>query len=159
MCRLLVLAQVLSEGNGAVIDALSRENGTGTLLTHLTCVWRLLPVLETRDSDVPPRPTGALLKLEPYEHKYPYDWRTKKPVITRATSQWFASVANFRDAAVDAIDGVQWVPETGRRRITPMVAGRSDWCVAHTFEVARFVFLILASAHAGMMPSIGRRRT
>jgi isoleucyl-tRNA synthetase len=39
---------------------------------------------------------GVLLKEESYEHKYPYDWRTKKPTIFRATSQWFASVAGFR---------------------------------------------------------------
>jgi isoleucyl-tRNA synthetase len=39
---------------------------------------------------------GALLKEEAYEHKYPYDWRTKKPTIFRATSQWFASVEGFR---------------------------------------------------------------
>jgi isoleucyl-tRNA synthetase len=47
--------------------------------------------------------SGALLKEEPYEHKYPYDWRTKKPTIFRATSQWFASVAGFRDVALQAI--------------------------------------------------------
>ena len=40
---------------------------------------------------------GALLKEEPYGHKYPYDWRTKKPTIFRATDQWFASVQSFRD--------------------------------------------------------------
>jgi isoleucyl-tRNA synthetase len=49
---------------------------------------------------------GALLLKEPYPHKYPYDWRTKKPTIFRATDQWFASVAGFRDAAMAAIDEV-----------------------------------------------------
>jgi isoleucyl-tRNA synthetase len=46
---------------------------------------------------------GALLKHEPYVHKYPYDWRTKKPTIFRATEQWFASVEGFRDEALSAI--------------------------------------------------------
>lgn len=44
------------------------------------------------------------------EHKYPYDWRTKKPTIFRATEQWFASVEGFRPAAMDAIGQVKWVP-------------------------------------------------
>lgn len=44
------------------------------------------------------------------EHKYPYDWRTDKPTIFRATEQWFASVDGFRDAALEAIKQVKWVP-------------------------------------------------
>jgi len=44
------------------------------------------------------------------EHKYPYDWRTKKPTIFRATEQWFASVEGFREASMDAIGRVKWVP-------------------------------------------------
>lgn len=49
---------------------------------------------------------GGLLAKEAYEHKYPYDWRTKKPTIFRATDQWFASVDQFRDSALDAIEKV-----------------------------------------------------
>lgn len=73
---------------------------------------------------------GALLKEEPYVHKYPYDWRTKKPVIFRATEQWFASVEGFRDAALKAIQEVRWIPEQGENRITAMVSERSDWCIS-----------------------------
>ncbi|MBL1177307.1 isoleucine--tRNA ligase [Pantanalinema sp. GBBB05] len=73
---------------------------------------------------------GALLKEEPYVHKYPYDWRTKKPTIFRATEQWFASVAGFRDEALKAIAAVTWIPAQGENRITPMVAERSDWCIS-----------------------------
>ncbi|MDA0867488.1 MAG: class I tRNA ligase family protein, partial [Cyanobacteria bacterium] len=51
--------------------------------------------------------SGALLKEEPYQHKYPYDWRTKKPTIFRATEQWFASVEGFRAAALEAIAQVE----------------------------------------------------
>ncbi|MBW4418051.1 MAG: isoleucine--tRNA ligase [Myxacorys californica WJT36-NPBG1] len=74
--------------------------------------------------------TGSLLKEEPYVHKYPYDWRTKKPTIFRATEQWFASVEGFRDEALSAIAGVKWIPEQGENRITSMVAERSDWCIS-----------------------------
>ena len=49
---------------------------------------------------------GSLLKAEDYGHKYPYDWRTKKPTIFRATDQWFASVEGFRDMALEAVDSV-----------------------------------------------------
>lgn len=73
---------------------------------------------------------GVLLKEEPYSHKYPYDWRTKKPTIFRATSQWFASVEGFRGEALGAIAGVSWVPAVGQNRITAMTEGRSDWCIS-----------------------------
>jgi isoleucyl-tRNA synthetase len=73
---------------------------------------------------------GSLLKEEPYVHKYPYDWRTKKPTIFRATEQWFASVEGFRDAALKAIREVKWIPAQGENRITAMVSERSDWCIS-----------------------------
>lgn len=72
----------------------------------------------------------SLLKEEPYQHKYPYDWRTKKPTIFRATEQWFASVEGFRDQALKSISEVQWIPAQGENRITSMVAERSDWCIS-----------------------------
>lgn len=73
---------------------------------------------------------GALLKEEAYRHKYPYDWRTKKPTIFRATEQWFASVEGFREEALKAIKDVNWIPAQGENRITSMVADRSDWCIS-----------------------------
>ncbi|MGB1621274.1 MAG: isoleucine--tRNA ligase [Synechococcus sp.] len=73
---------------------------------------------------------GALLKQEAYGHRYPYDWRTKKPTIFRATEQWFASVEGFRQQALDAIDQVTWTPASGRNRIEAMVKERGDWCIS-----------------------------
>lgn len=73
---------------------------------------------------------GALLKEEAYIHKYPYDWRTKKPVILRATEQWFASVEGFREEALKAITSVNWIPAQGENRIMAMVSERSDWCIS-----------------------------
>jgi isoleucyl-tRNA synthetase len=74
--------------------------------------------------------TGLLLKQERYEHRYPYDWRTKKPTIFRATEQWFASVEGFRTAALEAIAQVEWLPASGRNRIEAMVSERGDWCIS-----------------------------
>ncbi len=76
------------------------------------------------------RAAGVLLLEEDYAHKYPYDWRTKKPTIFRATDQWFASVEGFRGAALEAIEGVTWTPASGRNRITAMTEGRADWCIS-----------------------------
>ncbi|MDY6785327.1 MAG: isoleucine--tRNA ligase [Cyanobacteriota bacterium] len=73
---------------------------------------------------------NSLLLEEAYVHKYPYDWRTKKPTIFRATEQWFASVEGFRDAALEAIESVQWIPAQGENRIVSMVADRADWCIS-----------------------------
>ena len=74
--------------------------------------------------------TGSLIQSEDYSHKYPYDWRTKKPTIFRSTDQWFASVEGFRDNALDAVDTVRWVPDVGKNRITSFVSGRGDWCIS-----------------------------
>ena len=73
---------------------------------------------------------GCLLKEAAYVHKYPYDWRTKKPTIFRATEQWFASVKGFREAALEAIASVKWIPAQGQNRIVGMVKDRSDWCIS-----------------------------
>ncbi|MDQ0350539.1 isoleucyl-tRNA synthetase [Alkalibacillus filiformis] len=74
--------------------------------------------------------SGALLKLEFMTHSYPHDWRTKKPTIFRATSQWFASVSDFRDELLQAIKDVDWHPEWGETRMHNMVKDREDWCIS-----------------------------
>ena len=73
---------------------------------------------------------GALIREEAYPHKYPYDWRTKKPTIFRATEQWFASVSTFREEALAAIEKVRWIPDVGKNRITAMTESRGDWCIS-----------------------------
>ena len=73
---------------------------------------------------------GALLAEQRYAHRYPYDWRTKKPTIFRATEQWFASVAGFRAQALAAIEAVTWTPDSGQNRIEAMVRDRGDWCIS-----------------------------
>jgi isoleucyl-tRNA synthetase len=76
------------------------------------------------------RDAGVLLAEQLYEHRYPYDWRTGKPTIFRATEQWFASVAAFREQALAEIEQVNWMPASGRNRIEAMVRDRGDWCIS-----------------------------
>lgn len=73
---------------------------------------------------------GALLKLTFITHSYPHDWRTKKPVIFRATAQWFASIKDFRDDILRAIKEVKWVPAWGETRLYNMIKDREDWCIS-----------------------------
>lgn len=76
------------------------------------------------------RENGRLLSQNTITHSYPHCWRCKKPVIFRATEQWFVSVAAFRDQALQEIEKVQWVPSWGEERIANMVRERSDWCIS-----------------------------
>ena len=73
---------------------------------------------------------GALLKLSFITHSYPHDWRTKKPVIYRATAQWFASIKDFRDKLLEAVKETKWVPAWGETRLFNMVRDRGDWCIS-----------------------------
>lgn len=73
---------------------------------------------------------GALLKLSFMTHSYPHDWRTKKPVIFRATAQWFASIKDFREQLLTSIKEVEWVPAWGETRLFNMVRDRGDWCIS-----------------------------
>ena len=73
---------------------------------------------------------GVLLKMEWITHSYPHDWRTKKPIIFRATTQWFASIDKIRGKLLDEIDKVQWIPEWGQQRMHNMIADRGDWCIS-----------------------------
>ena len=79
-----------------------------------------------------------LLKVSKFVHSYPHCWRTKKPLIYRATNQWFISVddtaqgeeKSLRLTALDAIDNVSFFPATAKNRLKPMIEGRPDWCIS-----------------------------
>ena len=73
---------------------------------------------------------GLLLKETSISHSYPHCWRCKKPVIYRATPQWFASVDGFREEVLKAIKTVKWHPTWGEDRMTEMIKGRNDWCIS-----------------------------
>jgi isoleucyl-tRNA synthetase len=74
--------------------------------------------------------SGHLLKMTQIQHQYPHDWRTKKPVIFRATEQWFASVDKFREEMLEEIKKVKWTPAWGEIRLHNMIAERGDWCIS-----------------------------
>lgn len=75
---------------------------------------------------------GALLSEEKLPHSYPHCWRCKKPVIFRATEQWFVSMdrKGLRQKALTAIDQVRWIPPWGKDRIRGMLESRPDWCIS-----------------------------
>jgi len=75
---------------------------------------------------------NKLLKEQTIRHSYPHCWRHKKPIIFRATPQWFISMDKngLRDQILKEIEKVDWLPDWGKERITGMVANRPDWCIS-----------------------------
>ncbi|CAE6460788.1 unnamed protein product [Rhizoctonia solani] len=73
---------------------------------------------------------GLLVKKETIRHRYPYDWKTKKPVIFRATSQWFTNLDKIKDQALAALKDVRFYPEASRSRLEAFVRERSEWCIS-----------------------------
>jgi isoleucyl-tRNA synthetase len=84
------------------------------------------PVLEALEAQ------GKLVLKKVFTHSYPHCWRTKTPLIFRATPQWFVSMnANgLKDAAMDAVKGVKWIPSWGQQRIEGMLEQSPDWCIS-----------------------------
>ena len=112
------------------IDALSPIDGRGVLTDEAPGFEGLFyedankAVTEALDK------VGALKKLSFITHSYPHDWRTKKPVIYRATSQWFASIESFRPELLEAINNTKFTPSWGETRLYNMVRDRGDWCIS-----------------------------
>ncbi|KRM44269.1 isoleucine--tRNA ligase [Lentilactobacillus parafarraginis] len=73
---------------------------------------------------------GLLLHYMPLKHSYPFDWRTKKPIIFRATPQWFASVDKIKDDILNAIEDVKFYPGWGKVRLANMIKNRGDWVIS-----------------------------
>jgi isoleucyl-tRNA synthetase len=75
---------------------------------------------------------NALLAQGKITHSFPHCWRTKTPLIFRATPQWFVSMSknNLRDQVAQAVESVQWVPDWGKARIDAMLASSPDWCIS-----------------------------
>ncbi|TLD35720.1 isoleucyl-tRNA synthetase [Venturia nashicola] len=107
--RLLRNLPVLKEGTRAVLDRLYTQ-GTPDSWRNPDCVY--------------------LLAAHEITHKYPIDWRTKEPIIIRATEQWFADVADLQTRALEAMASVKFIPDTGRSRLESFVKGRSQWCIS-----------------------------
>ncbi len=73
---------------------------------------------------------GALLKHATFTHSYPHDWRTGKPLIFRATSQWFCSIEPIRAELLKIIHDTKWYPAWGENRMVNMIKDRGDWCIS-----------------------------
>lgn len=74
--------------------------------------------------------SGLLFAHEKITHQYPHCWRCKKPIIFRATPQWFVSVDAYKEKATKACDDVEWIPEWGHDRMVSMIRERADWCIS-----------------------------
>ena len=73
---------------------------------------------------------GSLLKCDEIVHSYPHDWRTGKPLIFRATPQWFCSIGKIKDELLREINVVKWDPAWGKERMANMIKDRTDWCIS-----------------------------
>jgi isoleucyl-tRNA synthetase len=81
-------------------------------------------VLELADA------TDSLIHSHAYQHSYPYDWRSKQPVIIRATKQWFADLEGIREGTLQALKNVTFIPESGRGRLESFLQTRTEWCIS-----------------------------
>ncbi len=74
--------------------------------------------------------TGSVLSSSYHRHRYPIDWRTKKPVIQRATQQWFVSISDLMGPLKDALESVTFVPDSGKQKMLNMLQSRTEWCIS-----------------------------
>ncbi|MCX8074957.1 MAG: isoleucine--tRNA ligase [Clostridia bacterium] len=100
---------------------MTKDAGKFEGLTYSDANKKIIEYLET---------TGFLFAKQNLKHSYPHCWRCKKPVIYRAETQWFASVAGFKDKVLEEIKNVKWIPDWGYERMANMIKDRSDWCIS-----------------------------
>lgn len=105
------------DSKGYMIDAGDEVNG----LFYEDCSTKVIEILKEN---------GNLLVTKDLVHAYPHDWRTKKPVIFRATAQWFCSVSKIKDKLIQAAEDVKYKPSWGKVRFENMLTGRDDWCIS-----------------------------
>ncbi|KAK5723979.1 isoleucine-tRNA ligase [Elasticomyces elasticus] len=74
--------------------------------------------------------TSLVFATHPLTHKNPIDWRTKQPVIVRATAQWFADASALQQPALTSLDSVKFIPESAKSRLSAFLVGRSQWCIS-----------------------------
>ncbi|KAL0486058.1 isoleucyl-tRNA synthetase [Acrasis kona] len=71
-----------------------------------------------------------LIQSEKYKHRYPYDWRTNKPIMIRATWQWFADLKGLKKQSTQALDAIEFIPQKAKDRLANYVEKRDDWCIS-----------------------------
>ena len=102
---------VMMEGTGEGIEGLFYEKANDAVLQIIS-------------------ENGALLKHSTFVHSYPHDWRTGKPLIFRATNQWFCSIEPIREETLKIIHDTKWYPSWGETRMVNMIKDRADWCIS-----------------------------
>ena len=103
---------------GLLPDSLQSLGGMEVLASGNVAVLKLLSL------------HGTLLKSYNHTHSYPYDWRTKQPVIVRATKQWFARVDDITQTALQSLENVRFIPEAGKERLSSFISNRTEWCIS-----------------------------
>lgn len=96
-------------------------------------VKAVLEILKEPDEYLPQeaaRDISLVFAAHSFVHKNPIDWRSKQPVITRATAQWFADTSAIKGRALEALEDVRFIPESGKARLKSFVEGRSQWCIS-----------------------------
>ncbi len=115
------------------LDVLAPVNAYGKFTDEVP-QWAGLKVFEANKPIIEAlTASGHLIKVNMIQHSYPHCWRCNKPVIFRATPQWFIGMdgpTRLRQRAIDEIKKVQWIPAWGINRILGMVEGRPDWCIS-----------------------------
>ncbi len=76
------------------------------------------------------RSNNKLLFVEEFQHQYPVDWRTKKPVIFRATEQWFVSIDKIKSKLLKELQNVNWHQDWAKNTMINMIKDRTDWCIS-----------------------------
>jgi len=112
------------------VPELVDESGVYTAIVPL---FAGLHVFKAHEKVIPAlEETGLLIASGKLTHSYPHSWRSKSPLIFRATPQWFISVetTGIRDKALKAISEVRWIPAKGENRIKAMVETRPDWLIS-----------------------------
>ncbi|EJD05388.1 isoleucyl-tRNA synthetase [Fomitiporia mediterranea MF3/22] len=121
-----LICHVDSEGryNRAIIDAVGetvgqRLLGLDVLMRGTNLIIEMLKEMK-----------GVLMSEERITHRYPYDWKTDKPIIVTATLQWFTSLKSIKEEALDALKNVIFHPAESRNRLESFVRSRSEWCIS-----------------------------
>lgn len=114
----------------SLVDSKGKFHGLGIPLefqflkgeSHSDCTWKIIDLFKEE---------SMIFKVnKKFKHSYPYDWRSGKPVIQRATPQWFINVDKIKDAAVESLELVKFFPETGRNRLLLFIKNRNEWCIS-----------------------------
>lgn len=116
---------VFQAGDSGLLKGLDAQtDGVDAVLKILAQPGPYLPTELHEDNG------SLVLATHSFTHKNPIDWRTKQPVIVRATAQWFADVSAIKDRALNAIERVNFIPEGGKTRLKSFVEGRNQWCIS-----------------------------